>query len=244
MKIIWTGKMRPKISIHGSCVTRDLAEFHDYEVVHYQARSSLCTKSGESIDYDSEKLINIQSKFQRRMVEWDLNKKSFSSRNADCIIIDLIDERFDVFTKENAHATCSQAFFQSGVLSTMKGNFNRVDRGSENYFDLFRHGTQEFTNFIDRPVILHNARWASTYRQDGQVHDFENQEKIEFENELLDGLTKIVTEEIAVESIIDSPMNSIADSAHKWGLANFHFIPEYYSALDQQLIEWFSVFNG
>ena len=244
MKFIRTGDMRPKISIHGSCVTRDLAEFHDYEVLHYQARSSLCTKSGESIDYDSEKLSNIQSKFQRRMVEWDLNKKSFSSYNADCIIIDLIDERFDVFTSESAHATRSQAFFQSGVLSTMKGDFKRINRGSEDYFDLFRLGTQKFSNFIDRPVILHNARWASTYRKDEQVHDFENQEKIQFENELLNDLTKIVTEEIAVESIIDSQTNLIADSTHKWGLANFHYIPEYYLALDQQLINWFSAFNG
>jgi hypothetical protein len=244
MKIIGTGNMRPKISIHGSCVTRDLAEFHGYEVLHYQARSSLCTKSGQSIDYDSEKLTNIQSKFQRRMVEWDLKKKSFSSHNADCIIIDLIDERFDVYTNYSAHATRSQAFFQSGVLSTMKGNFVRVDRGSEDYFDLFRHGTQEFSNFIDRPVILHNARWASTYRQDGQVYDFENQEKIQFENELLDCLTEILTEEIGLERIIDSPMNSIADATHKWGLANFHYIPDYYSALDEQLINWFSGFKG
>jgi hypothetical protein len=156
----------------------------------------------------------------------------------------LIDERFDVYTNYSAHATRSQAFFQSGVLSTMKGNFVRVDRGSEDYFDLFRHGTQEFSNFIDRPVILHNARWASTYRQDGQVYDFENQEKIQFENELLDCLTEILTEEIGLERIIDSPMNSIADATHKWGLANFHYIPDYYSALDEQLINWFSGFKG
>lgn len=243
MKIIGTGKMRPKISIHGSCVTRDLAEFHEYEVLHYQARSSISTKSGEPIDYDSEKLSNIQSKFQRRMVEWDLNKKPFSSHNADCIIIDLIDERFDVFTNESAHATRSQAFFQSGVLSTMEGNFKRIDRGSEDYFDLFRHGTQEFSNFIDRPVILHNARWASTYTENGQVYDFENQEKIQFENELLDDLTNILVEEIEIESTISCSTNSIADPTHKWGLANFHYIPEYYLALDQQLISWFSGFN-
>ena len=51
-------------NIHMVHVTRDLAEFHDYEVLHYQ-RSSLCTKSGESIDYDSEKLSNIQSKSEK-----------------------------------------------------------------------------------------------------------------------------------------------------------------------------------
>ena len=236
--------MRPKISIHGSCVTRDLAEFHDYEVPHYQARSSLCTKTGEPVVYDSEKLFSIESKFQRRMVEWDLNKKPFSSLEADCIIIDLIDERFDVFSNGSAHATRSQAFFQSGVASTMQGDFKRIIRGSEDYFDLFRCGVQEFSNYLDRPVILHHARWASTYRQEGQVHDFENQEKIQFENELLDELTKILMEEITFDGTIASSTHSIADSTHKWGLANFHYIPEYYMALDEQLTNWFSDLNG
>lgn len=236
--------MKPKISIHGSCVTRDLAEFHDYRVPHYQARSSLCTKSGEPVIYNLEKLSSIESKFQRRMVEWDLNKKPFSPLDADCIIIDLIDERFDVFSNGSAHATRSQAFFQSGVASTMEGDFKRIKRGSEEYFDLFRRRTQEFSNFLDRPVILHNARWASTYRQDGHIHEFENQEKIQFENELLDDLTTILNEEITVDATIASSSNAIADSKHKWGLANFHYIPEYYLALNDQLIKWFSGFNG
>ncbi len=178
------------------------------------------------------------------MVEWDLDKKIFSSLEADCIIIDLIDERFDVFTNGGAHATRSQAFFQSGVAPTMQGDFKRIIRGSEDYFDLFRRGVQEFSNYLDTPVILHHARWASTYRQDGQVHEFENQEKIQFENELLDDLTKILMEEISVEVTIASSTNSIADSTHKWGLANFHYIPEYYLALDEQLTNWFSDFNG
>ena len=236
--------MRPKISIHGSCVTRDLAEFHHYEVLHYQARSSLCTKTGEPVVYDSEKLTKIESKFQKRMVEWDLNKRPFTSLNADCTIIDLIDERFDVFSDGKAHATRSQAFFRSGVASTMRGEFSRIKRGSEDYFELFRHGVKQFSSSIDRPVILHNARWASNYKQEGQTHQFDNSEKILFENELLDDLTKILTEEITFEGVIESPTNLIADSAHKWGLANFHYIPEYYLALDEQLISWFDGFNG
>ena len=178
------------------------------------------------------------------MVEWDLNKKPFLSRNADCIIIDLIDERFDVFSNGKAHATRSQAFFHSGVSSTMRGEFSRIKRGSEDYFDLFRFGVKQFSSSLDRPVVLHNARWASTYKQNGQVYVFEDEDKINFENKLLNDLTIILTEEIAVEGIIDSPTNSIADSTHKWGLANFHYIPEYYSDLDQQLIKWFSDFSG
>lgn len=177
------------------------------------------------------------------MLEWDLNKKRFSSLEADCIIIDLIDERFDVFTNGSAHATRSQAFFQSKVGPTMKGDFRRIVRGSPHHLDLFRSGAQEFSNFLDKPVILHNARWASTYNQDGQIHEFDNQEKIQFENELLDNLTKILVEEITMAGTIASPTNSIADPTHKWGLANFHYIPEYYLALDDQLTEWFSSFN-
>lgn len=235
--------MRPKISIHGSCVTRDLAEFHSYEVVHYQARSSLCSKTGGTIVYDMGELRNIESNFQRRMVEWDLNKKPFFSLDAECVILDLIDERFDIFTNGNAHATRSQAFFQSGVASTMEGDFRRITRGTDEHFELFRQGVREFSNFIDKPFILHNARWASKYTQDGQYHEFENVEKIGFENELLDELTKILLEEIPVDGVIESPSDSIADSSHKWGLANFHYIPEYYLSLDQQLLNLLSSIN-
>lgn len=76
------------------------------------------------------------------------------------------------------------------------------------------------------------------------MHDFENIEKIRFENNILEDLTKILIEEIAFDGVIESPTNSIADSAHKWGLANFHYIPEYYQALDEQLFKWFSNFSG
>ena len=105
--------------------------------------------------------------------------------------------------------------------------------------------SNQYSSYIDgiRGLITGYQGTNLSFRDYEQVHDFENQEKIQFENELLNDLTKIVTEEIAVESIIDSQTNLIADSTHKWGLANFHYIPEYYSALDQQLMSWFSGFN-
>ena len=126
----------------------------------------------------------------------------------------------------------------------MRGDFSRIQRGSERHFDLFRQGVNFFSQSLDRPVILHDARWASKYKQDDQVHDFENIEKIRFENNILEDLTKILIEEIAFDGVIESPTNSIADSAHKWGLANFHYIPEYYQALDEQLFKRFSNFSG
>ena len=123
--------MQPKVAIHGSCVSRDLAEFHGYEVTHYQARSSMCSKIGGKIDYDSMLLNSIKTNFQRRMVEWDLGKRPFTSLNSDFVLIDLIDERFDVFTNGESFATRSQAFFNSSVLKSMGAGYNRIERGSE-----------------------------------------------------------------------------------------------------------------
>lgn len=60
------------LAIHGSCVSRDFAEFLEWPVANYQARSSLCSKTGVATGYDKNLLSNIESKFQRRMVEWDM----------------------------------------------------------------------------------------------------------------------------------------------------------------------------
>ncbi len=224
-----------KIAIHGSCVTRDFAEFCGWEVLHYQARSSMCSKTGLKTEYDENFLENIPSKFQRRMVQWDLESRSFSANNADAIIIDLIDERFDVFTHGNTISTRSQAYHKSNVLSTIQGHKKRVERGSEEHFQLFEKGVKNFAEYIDAPVILHNARWAITYLEHGEKKQFERELFHKENNHLLDKQTQILLENIPFTSIVSAPKLQVADRNHKWGLAPFHYIPEYYDSISNQI---------
>ena len=228
--------LKPTVSIHGSCVSRDLAEFHDYSVANYQARSSICSKGTTRCEFDSELLSSIPSKFQRRMVEWDLNKKMFQTGESDFIILDLIDERFDIYFDGDSCVTRSQAFHQSGVLRSLNEGFERVERGTELYYDLFRNGLEKFRSCLDKPLVFHDARWANHYQEGDLRVEFEKHQQINSENQILDNLSKIVRREISPALIVEKPEFCIGDVGHKWGLASFHYIPEYYIEIDNQIM--------
>jgi len=229
-------KLRPTVSIHGSCVSRDLAEFHDYSVVNYQARSSICTKGTTRCKFDSDLLSSIPSKFQRRMVEWDLTKKRFQTGESDFIMVDLIDERFDIYSDGRSCVTRSQAFHQSGVLRSLNDKFKRVERGTELHYELFINGLENFRRCIDKPLVFHDARWANYYQKRDTKVEFENHQQVTFENRILAELSKIVRKEMSPELIVEKPDFCIGDIGHKWGLASFHYIPEYYREIDTQIM--------
>lgn len=153
----------------------------------------------------------------------------FSSRDADVILIDLIDERFDVFLHGNTVSTRSQAYHQAGIRTSISDISRRIVRGSEEHVELFTLGVKQFSTYINKPAILHDARWSETYRQNGKLLDFENKATHLLNNQLLDKFTQILTEEISFLQIVSSPSRRIADPGYKRGLAPFHYIPEYYT---------------
>ena len=227
------------LSIHGSCVSRDFAEFESWDVVHYQARSSMCTKASNPAIFSSKVLEKIQSNFQRRMVKWDLEIKKFNTNDSEILLIDLIDERFDIHRREGNLSTRSKAYFDSGVGDTIPGDLEKIIRGSDHHFSLFREGVKQFANWIDIPVILHDARWATKFRKDGEIFDMDNLKKCDFENKLLENLSEIILEEIDFSGVISCDEFCIADPNHKWGLAPFHYIPEYYTEIGHSIEKLF-----
>ena len=61
-----------KVFVIGSCVTRDAFNFNtNHELVDYIARTSFASQSKKSW-VDNGILDNIESSFQRRMVEHDM----------------------------------------------------------------------------------------------------------------------------------------------------------------------------
>ena len=87
------------VRILGSCVTRDALEITtDFKLIDYTARTSLASLATNS-RLDSGILNNIKSTFQKRMVERDMTKRfwlSLEKSQNDIIIIDLIDDRFNL----------------------------------------------------------------------------------------------------------------------------------------------------
>ncbi|MEC8384230.1 MAG: DUF6270 domain-containing protein [Candidatus Thermoplasmatota archaeon] len=230
--------MKGKIAIHGSCVSRDFAEFRGWSVSHYQARSSFATKSTPPVKFDESYLMRISTSFEQRMVRWDLIKRTFESGDATVIIVDLIDERFDVYLAGESTVTRSKAFYDCGILKSISGDKIRLERGGDEYIRLFQEGLAVFSEWADAPIILHRANWASTLRTGNGIEAMENITQIEGENALLQRLYSLAIEELQPVSIVESPSLLIADPEHKWGLAPFHYIPEYYEEIDRQVISF------
>lgn len=117
-----------KIHIYGSCVSRDILEFDDaneLEVVSYNGRSSFATLSPKNVlktisSENYESLKSIDSNFQRRMVDFDFNNsilESTDNSNYDVLLIDLIDNRFNLGEVDGKLVTISSAFALSIVSS-------------------------------------------------------------------------------------------------------------------------------
>ena len=108
-----------RIGIFGSCVTRDL--FEDPAVrpslARYTSRSSLISAVAQPVALDAER-VRLDSSFQRRCVIEDFGKRflaELASERLDWLVVDLIDERFDVLRTPSSFVTRSSAYQSAGL---------------------------------------------------------------------------------------------------------------------------------
>src|SRR5215210_662381 len=109
----------PRIGIFGSCVTRDLFEHPEVRPAlgQYTSRSTLVSVVADPVPIDPE-IVRLDSAFQRRCVLEDFGKTFFEQLAAsppDFLVIDLIDERFELLRTEASWVTRSSAFVSAGL---------------------------------------------------------------------------------------------------------------------------------
>jgi hypothetical protein len=221
-----------KVAIFGSCVTRDAFAFAPkpgFEVAEYIARSSMAS-AFHQVPMDGRYLSaveRIDSPFQRRMVECDLLKlarQRLLASSADVVLIDLIDERFDLALLGGSFATWSSEFSKLGFE---RGEFDAVYRiGSEERKPLWRQGAEAMLQALgtDR-VVLNEVYWAREL-PDGQ--SMERADQIDRANDQLREMHAFLRS-LGVERSITYPSELLrADPDHKWGLSPFHFVADFY----------------
>lgn len=223
-----------KIDIFGSCVSRDAFEFSPNRRMHpgkYFARSSLAS-AFHPVTFPEKYnglLQAISSPFQRRMVEWDLAKTAptlLGDCNGEWILVDLIDERFDLVRVGDAVATASVEFRKLGIPAA---DFDEILRpGSEARWSLWTEGAREFVRVVgaDR-IVLNRALWA-TRRADGST--LPRADEIRLNNDLLVRMHSFLRELGVANEIEYKEEMMRADAGHKWGESPFHFRPEFYAA--------------
>lgn len=227
---------KKRVFVLGSCVTRDAFELAEsknrFELVGYLARTSFASTFHDKKIYGMD-LSPITSSFQRRMVENDLLKTTTEIINNtafDYIIVDFIDERFDLLQKDSGEVFTLSSELTNNV-SYQTGY--TVPSGSEEFFELWKRGWQGFINlaeknkFIDK-IIVNKVFWANVDENNEAIVEKQFQGWIDKNNKWLEKLYGHIEKEGKVRIIDYSNDSFIADRSHKWGVAPFHYCQQFY----------------
>jgi hypothetical protein len=166
------------------------------------------------------------------------------------LIIDFIDERFDLLAIGAALATDSWELEASGYLRQRAFKAVRpVPRLSSGCELLWQDAAGEFAALVratplrDAALILHSARWAESSRAPGgRARALAGVEilpgrsaQIGPHNALLAGYEAYFTSVMPPMIRVEAPQHRVADEAHQWGLSPFHYVPAYYEEIWRQL---------
>lgn len=251
------------ISIFGSCTSRDIFEAEKektFKIGAYIARQSIISALAEPMDFNVSD-IKLSSKFQREQVINDLKKNTFNalkSSKSKYLIIDLIDERFNLAKYKNSIVTLSNEMVQSKVLGE-KFEPDKIRRiknwkilknkkqflGESYIFNnvLVENYIKEFCDkilsiFEEENIIIHKALMVDKYiDKNGKKQIFPKNylKNNNVVNKKLIYMYDFLEKFMPKAKIIDESLNYCADENHKWGLAPMHYQKEYYELIYELL---------
>jgi len=243
-----------RVSIFGSCVTRDLFEDPALRpaLAQYAARSSLVSAVASPVALDASN-VRLESAFQRRCLVEDFEKSFFANlRSAapDWLIVDLIDERFGLLRTSGSFVTESSAFVSAGLRDELGGDVTELRRLTEDTMRLLDEAIGVFAARVTdvvppERVIVHRATWMTSYVRDGAVVRFPD-ERAAFAERHSAALRRAY-DTFAVRLGGAAPTVDLAgrgyraDAAHRWELEPFHYEPRYNAEAVDRLRSLFGV---
>ena len=237
---------RMRIGIFGSCVTRDLFEDPAMRpaLARYASRCSLISAVAAPVALDPER-VRLDSAFQRRCVIEDFDKcflAKLEHERLDWLVVDLIDERFDVLRTPESYVTCSSAYQGAGLADD--DGFGRVRRLTGEAGQLVEDAAREFAERVTavlpaERVIVHRARWMTRYRDGEALHDFAP-DRVDFANHhnaALDHAYDVLEQHLGggAHTIAFDDGRFAADARHRWDLEPYHYEPAYNAAALERL---------
>ena len=229
-----------RIGIFGSCVTRDL--FEDPAVrpslARYTSRSSLISAVAQPVALDAER-VRLDSSFQRRCVIEDFGKRflaELASERLDWLVVDLIDERFDVLRTPSSFVTRSSAYQSAGLDENGYACIRRLTGEAAALLEEAAAAFAERVTAVLAPerIIIHRAHWLPRYRDGAAVHDFpaDRADFAAHHNAALDhgydALERGFGGRAATIALDDG--RYVADAGHRWALEPYHYEPAYNAA--------------
>lgn len=234
------------VAIIGSCVSRDPFEV-DAEsrpgIRFYAARTSFASAFCGThfplslAEIDTSGLV--KSAWQRRMVEQDLSKNLVSSLKSltagDTVIIDFIDERFDLMLFKGSIATCSAEFKKAVVAMKRPTGLSLLPSGSEEHRRLWQIGFSRFAKIasdLGLQVIVNNCLWAER-DENGAANS--NQALIARFNAHLKYMYDFAFANSDYSAVFPDGYEFISAVEHKWQPAPFHFSDSVYRDFNRRI---------
>ncbi len=237
--------------IYGSCVSRDifnLEESRSFKISDYFARSSMASLCSAPYK-NSEALNRIQSAFRRRMVANDFSKDLLAAvdklESADLILIDLIDERFDLVALPTGEMiTHSNELAESGLLAEggVEG-YKVIPQGSVERRELWLQGMHRFLGLLKDlnkldAVLVNKVYWASSFELDTQSVFPVARGEIDKANEDLDWMYGAMERVLDRSQFLNFDKDLLtADEFHRWGVSPFHYCEMYYREALAQIVK-------
>ena len=231
--------MQQRVLIFGSCVSRDIFNFKNlksHEVIEYFARSSFASAFQSVIVLDNYS-INLDSAFQRRIVHSDLTKEfplALESLFYDQLLIDLIDERFDLFIFHKGGVCTLSNEVLAGGFECRDDLGRTVKSGSDEFFKLWEEGWCKFVEILSRTGKLDCLRvnrvfWAEKTANGGDFSPSYSLRGIAEANKFLERLYERIALDIDFSQFICFEKKLLVGAInHRWGLSPFHYIEDYY----------------
>ncbi len=249
-----------RVAVIGSCITRDLwpivgeAPPHGLFYVSRTSLPSLLSKPLAGLSLPEERPTGLGA-FPKRSMVSDLRKSALAelvARRPTHIVFDFIDERASLLEADGAYVTHTWELSVSGHLEhPALQNAHPIERTTTGCELIWRNALREFAALIactplrDATLILHEAQWATRYRDaQGDLQPFAPQLElfsgswadIEDHNKVLRTYQGAFLEVFPNAARVGAPAElQVADQGHRWGLSPFHYVPEYYEKVLPQL---------
>ncbi|EKY3224090.1 DUF6270 domain-containing protein [Cronobacter dublinensis] len=228
------------VSIFGSCVSRDTIEISNVLTVcsmkmsEYIARNSIAGILSSSVQYPEQE-VNLQSAFLRRCVHHDLKKTALHSLLDSLsfgknLIIDFMDERFDLIRVEDGLLTNSWDYRATSLSKKISVNKTVYKFDSIEKFRLWKDGFDKLYIAASKIITSDNILillplMTSILYSDNGFSKFENNKYfIQEYNEMLNIMTThLVGNYPGIRLIKPLSWMLFCDYRHKWGAHPYHY---------------------
>ena len=238
-------KTAGRITVYGSCVARDAAremEQRGWSVERYIARQSLIS-AGRPADVGDLDLSLLRSSFARRSFLSDMvgnleAQLTAAASYTDLLLWDLTDERLGVLeTAPGTFLTRSTEALTAGLYEGLPARF--LELGTAEHLHLWRPALLRFHSLLERldlasRTILINVPWATRTTSGTPTVPSWGQTAMEA-NWVMTRYVDLVRQETDLRILQVPDELVVADDAHRWGAAPFHYAASLYSWVAEEL---------